>query len=123
MATQFAYKNLALGSTETTETDLGEATVPSGASRITGICAACALETGTATEGPLGHARISYSGSGDLDGIPVAIVCMEELGGAYEPEFTPVNLPVVSLSKIKCYMTLTSAQSGTAHGLILFRFE
>ena len=123
MPTQFAYKNSALGATETTETDLGEATVPSGASRITGICAAVALQTGTATQGPLGHARISYSGSGDLDGIPVAVVVMEELGGAYEPEFTPVNLPVVPLTKIKCYMTLTVAQTGTCHGLLCFRFE
>ena len=123
MPTQFAYKGSALGATETTETDLGEATVPTEATRITGICAAVALETGTATEGPLGHARISYSGSGDLDGIPVAVVCMEELGGAYEPEFTPVNLPVVPLTKIKCYATLTAAQSGAAYGLILFRFE
>ena len=123
MATQFAYKGSALGSTETTETDLGDATVPSKAGRITGICAACALETGTATEGPLGHARISYSGSGEIDGIPVAIVCMEELGGAYEPEFTPVNLPVSALSKIHCYMTLTVAQTGGCYGLIIFRFE
>lgn len=123
MATQFTYKGDALGATETTETDLGEATVPDKASRITGICAAVALETGTATEGTLGHARISYSGSGDLDGIPVAVTCMEELGGAYEPEFTPVNLPVTPLTKIKCYMTLTSAQTGSCYGLILFRFE
>lgn len=123
MATQFAYKSTALGGTETTETDLGEMTVPDKASRITGICAACALETGTATQGPLGHARISYSGSGDLDGIPVAIVVMEELGGAYEPEFTPVNLPVTPLTKIKCFMTLTIAQTGACRGLILFRFE
>jgi len=123
MATQFGYKATALGATETTETSLGDITVPTKASRITGICAACALETGTATEGPLGHARISYSGSGELDGIPVAIVCMEELGGAYEPEFTPVNLPVTSLSKIKCYMTLTTTQTGTAHGMVILRFE
>jgi len=123
MATQFAYISTALGATETTETDLGDITVPSGASRLTGVCAACALQTGTATQGPLGHAKLSYSGSGDLDGIPVAIVCMEELGGAYEPEFTPCNCSVTPLTKIEAYMTLTVAQTGTCHGVISLRFE
>ena len=123
MATQFGHKSTALGSTETTETDLGEITVPSGASRITGISAAVVLQTGTATEGTLGHARLSYSGSGDIEGIPCAIVISEELGGSYTPKFTPVNLPVVSLTKIKCFATLTLDQTGTAHALISLRFE
>ena len=123
MATQFGVISTALGATESTETDLGDITVPSGASRITGICAAVVLETGTATEGTLGHARLSYSGSGDLEGIPTAIVISEELGGSYTPQFTPVALPVVALTKISCFATLTLDQTGTAHAVISLRFE
>ena len=123
MPTQFGHKSTALGATETTETDLGDITVPSGASRITGISAAIVLQTGTAAEGTLGHVRLSYSGSGDLEGIPAAIVVSEELGGSYTPKFTPVNLPVKELTKIGCYATLTLAQTGTAHALVSLRFE
>lgn len=123
MPTQFAHKSTALGATETTETDLGEVTVPEGASEITGISAAIVLQTGTAAEGTLGHARLSYSKSGDLEGIPCAIVVSEELGGSYTPKFTPVNLPVTPLTKIKCFATLTLAQTGTAHALICLRFD
>lgn len=123
MATQFGYKSTALGATETTETALGEITVPDGARTITGICAAVVLQTGTAAEGTLGHARLSYSKSGEIDGVPCAIVVSEELGGSYTPKFTPVNLPVVPLTKIKTYAVLSLAQTGTAHALLCLRFE
>jgi len=123
MPTQFAYKNTALGATETTETDLGELTVPSKASVLTGICMAVALQTGTAADGAAGHGRLSYSGSGQLDGIPTAIVCLEELGGSYVPKFIPVNCPVEPLTKIKAFATLTVAQGGTCNCLVCLRFE
>ena len=123
MPTQFAHKQTDLGATETTETDLGELTVPEGAHQITGICAAIAIQTGTGGDGAAGWLRISYAKSGDLDGIPVAIVVMEELGGAYVPKFIPVNLPVTPLSKIKLFATLTIAQGGTCTALTCLRFE
>ena len=123
MATQFGSKNAALGATETTETNLGTITVPKGASRITGISAAVVLETGTATEGTLGHARLSFTGAQDIKGIPCAIVISEELGGSYTPRFTPCNIPVSELTDISCFATLTLAQTGTAHALISLRFE
>lgn len=123
MATQFAHKQTDLGATETTETDLGEITVPTKATRITGICGAIALQTGTAADGAAAWLRMSYSGSGDLDGIPMAVTCMEELGGAYVPAFTPVNLPVTPLSKIKIFATMTLAQGGVCTALVCLRFE
>ena len=123
MASQFGHISTALGATETTETDLGDITVPSGAGRITGICGAVVLQTGTATEGTLAHVRLSYSGSGEITGVPCAIVVSEELGGSYTPKFTPVNLPVVPLTKIHCYATATLDQTGTAHALVSLRFE
>ena len=123
MATQFGNISTALGATETTETDLGTITVPEGARVITGICAQVVLQTGTATEGCLGHARLSYSKSGTIKGIPTAIVVSEELGGSYTPQFTPVNLPVTPFAKISCFGTLTLDQTGTAHAVICLRFE
>jgi len=123
MATQFGHISTALGATETTETSLGNIKVPSGASRVTGICAAIVLQTGTAAEGTLGHVRLSYSKSGIIDGIPTAIVVSEELGGSYTPKFMPVNWGVVALTNIACYATLTLDQTGTAHALICLRFE
>ena len=123
MATQFGHVSTALGSTETTETDLGDITVPSKAGRITGICAAVVLQTGTATEGTLAHVRLSYSGGGEIVGIPTAIVVSEELGGSYTPKFMPVNLPVVALTKIHVFATATLDQTGTAHALVSLRFE
>lgn len=123
MGTQFGSKDAALGATETTETNLGTIKVPAGASKITGICAAVVLQTGTAAEGTLGHARISYSGAGDIKGIPCAVVVSEELGGSYTPKFTPCTLRVTALIDVSCFMTLTLAQTGTCHGLVSLRFE
>lgn len=123
MPTQFGRIGLALDATETTETDIGDIVVPQGASRITGICAACALETGTAGDGTLGHARLSFSGSGELTGIPTAIVCMEELGGGYTAKFVDVDIAVKEFATIACYMTLTIAQGGACYGQVCLRFE
>jgi len=125
LGTQFAHIASALGATETTETDLGTIDVPFGASVITGICASCAVETGTTAEGMLAWARMSFPGSGILDGIPVALSSMEDLGvpGAAVPEFMPVNIPVQEKIPIKCFMTMTLAQTGTMHGKVALRFE
>jgi len=123
MATQFGYTNLALGATETTETDIGDITVPKGASRITGICGAVALETGTAADGGVAWGHLEFTGAEDLDGIPAAVVCMEELGGSYTPRFIPCNIPVKEDATIACGMTMSVAQGGTCHGLMCLRFE
>lgn len=124
LVTQMKQVNLSLGATETTETDLGDIKVPPNASRITGVCAACALETGTAAEGCLGRARIDFSGCEELDGIPADVVCIIDVGQVpYVPEFIPVNIAVVAGSLIACYMTLTLAQTGNCHGQVALRFE
>ena len=123
MATQFGHIHTELGATETTESSLGNITVPKGARQVTGICAAVVLETGTAAEGTVGHCRLSYSGAGELKGIPMAIVVSEELGGSYVPQFMPFNMSVQALTNIACFATLTLAQTGTTHALISLRFE
>lgn len=124
MATQLKFISADLGATETTETDLGDIEVPIGASRITGICACCALETGTSGDGCLGIAELKYTGAPELAGIPVNISNMEDItyGGA-TPRFQPVNIPVPPLRQIGCFMKLTIAQGGTCRGQIHLRFE
>lgn len=123
MATQFKKVGLALGATETDETDIGDIVVPSGASRITGVYFAVALETGTATEGTLGVGTLSFTGSQELDGIPASIACMEELGGSHIAQFIKCNIPVKELTTISCGAYLTKAQTGAAYGLCCLRFE
>jgi len=125
MPTQLKFISADLGATETTETDLGDITVPIGASRITGICACCALETGSSGDGCLGIATLKYTGAGELAGIPVNLSSMEDLGqpGGTSPRFLPVNIPVPVNRAIGCYMVLTVAQGGTARGQVHLRFE
>ena len=127
LGTQFKYVGLALGATETTETDLGDIEKPEGATRITGIKAACALEEGTAGDGCLGHARMRWSGGPVIEGIPVDIVVDQSLGvHPYSiTEMIDVNIPVNigTSGKIHCFMTLTVAQGGACFGAIYLRFE
>lgn len=125
MATQFGYTDLALGATETTYTDIGDITVPEGASRITGICAEIAQETGYAAAGMLGVAKLEFQGAEELDGIPVNTVGTVDTGQVfYVPEFIPVNIPVIKNRPIACAIKETIAQTGTTqHGKICLRFE
>ena len=124
MATQLKFISADLGSTETTETDLGDIVVPIGASRITGICACCATETGTTAEGYLAIAELKYTGAPELAGIPVHLSSMEDVtfGGA-TPRFMAVNIPVPVNRAIGCFMKTTLDQSGTCRGQIHLRFE
>ena len=122
---QYKYVDKQLGATETTYEDLGDIEVPLGASRITGICAEVAAELGYTTLGQLAIAKLEYTGSGELEGIPVNYVQPTATGQVfYIPEFIPVNIPVTVSRIIACYMKLTVAQTGqTFHGKVCFRFE
>ena len=124
MATQLKFVSADLGATETDETDLGDITVPIGASRITGVCACCGLETGTSGDGCLGVATLKYTGAPTIDGIPVNLSSMEDVThGGTAPRFFPINIPVPVNRDIGCFMKLTVAQGGTARGLVCLRFE
>ena len=126
MATQFVSVDLQLGATETDYTDIGDINVPLGASRITGICAEIAQELGYTTLGCLGIAKLSWTGCGELDGIPVHL-CQSTATGQvfYVPEFIPVNIPVTGGHTIvMCEIKETVAQTGTTqHGKVCLRFE
>jgi len=126
MATQFVSIDGQLGATETTHTDLGDIDVPVGASRITGICAELGCELGYTTIGFLAWAKLSWTGSGEMDGIP-ASYCQSTATGQvfYIPEFIPVNIPVIGgHTTVMCEMRTHVALTGqTQHGKICLRFE
>jgi hypothetical protein len=125
LGTQYEYIDAQLGATETTYTDLGDITVPDGASRITGICMEEAAELGYATEGQLGIGKLEFQGSAQLEGIPVAYVQSTATGQVfYRPAFIPVNIAVDEKTVIAVGMKLTLAQTGqTHHGKCCLRFE
>ena len=126
MTTQYDFTDLALGATETDYTDIGDIKAPVGASRITGICAENAQETGYTTLGCLGIAKLEWTGAGQIDGIPVAIVAAVATGQVfYKPVFVPVSIPIIGgHTEIACSVKLTLAQTGTTqHGKICLRFE
>lgn len=125
MSTQFGSTDLNLGATETDYTDIGDINVPNGASRITGVCAEVAQETGYATLGMLGVAKLDFQGAEELEGIPVAIVASVDVSQiTYVPKFVPVSIPVIANREIECKIKLTLAQTGTTqHGKICLRFE
>lgn len=126
MAQQFDFADLQLGATETDYTALGTITAPIGASRITGICAEVAQETGYTTLGMLGIAKLEWTGAEELEGIPVNTVASIDDGQVfYKPKFIPVNIPVVGgLTEIVPSIKETVAQTGaTQHGKVCLRFE
>jgi len=116
--------SLALGATETTYTDIGDITIPKGVSRIVGIFAACALETGTATEGAIAVAKLEWTGGPKLDGIPCAVTSCIDVGQIpLVPEYIPVNIPVDFNDKIACYVKTTLDQTGACHGAVFLKLE
>jgi len=124
MATQIKQVNTSLGATETTYTDLGDITVPVGASRITGVCAIAAITKGTATEGALGVCKLEFTGGPELDGIPTAMAMVIDIGHAdLVPAFLPCNIPVPPNRDIACYIKLTLAQTEDCDGIVSLRFE
>ena len=129
MGTMFAYKSANLGSTETTETSLGNIVCPAVASRITGICFVVSIEETTLKEGTAGWGRLNFSGAEDLDGIPVNLVgagttSTNGLSG-FVPSFIPVDIDVSKIrnANIACYATLTKAQTATCNCVVSLRFE
>jgi len=129
MGTMYKYKSANLGSTETTETSLGDITVPSLATRITGISIVVSIEETTLKEGTSGWGRLNFSGAQDLEGIPIAIVgsgttSTDGLAG-FQPVFTPCNIDVSKIQNgtIACFVTLTKAQTATCNAVVSLRFE
>lgn len=115
--TQGDFVELALGSTETTETELGTINVPAaGVSRIVGIYGIISGVQTTA-ENLSGYFRLAFGTVPGVFKFPAS--CFESgagtlAGGAvrFEPKIIPVNIPVPSKETIKCYAATFVAASG-----------
>jgi len=128
MVTQGDYIDADLGATETTETDLGDITVPSaGVSKIIGVWGICAKEEATLKEGTLAFFRLDFKtvsgtfkfpavvGGGGTTSTADAVQMM--------PHIIPVDIPVPANETIGCYMVLSIAQSATCRGAVGVIFE
>jgi len=119
MPTHADYVTLALGATETTETDLGDITIPVTGGTIIGVWGICANATTTAAEGNQGFFRLA---SNDINiapaRFPVSLVSGVADSYSFNPMIIPVNIPVAGKATIECYMVLSLAQTGACTGAV-----
>lgn len=129
MVTQGDFVSKDLGATETTETSLGDITIPSaGVTRIIGVYANIAIETATAGEGTQGHFRLAFKTVSGTFKFPADIIfgpagTLADSGHSYKPTIIPVDIPVPPNETISCYATLEVAQTGTCHALVGVIYE
>jgi len=126
--TQGDFVELALGSTETTETTIGTVTVPSaGVSRIVGVYGILQEITTTAEQG-VGYFRLAFKTVAGTFKFPCSTFhapagTLASPGFQYEPKIIPVNIPVPANETITCYMAAFVAATGACRGMIGFIFE
>lgn len=117
------YIDADLGSTETTETDLGDITLPVTGGTIVAVWGICHINQ-TTDETTTGFFRID---STDVSIQPLKFPVQIVQGGtgtvagggyAFTPQLIPVNIQIPGKAILNCYMTLTDAQSDGAHGSI-----
>ncbi len=124
MPTQGDFKQGDLGATETTETDLGDITIPaSGISRIIGVYGQVMIETGTAGEGSLGEFRLSFSTVAGTFKFPAQVFngpagTLADQGAGFDPKIIPVNISVPSNEVVGCFARLNQVQTGDVHGMV-----
>lgn len=128
MPTQGDYIDADLGSTETTETDLGDIVVPSaGVSRIVGIWGICAKEEATLKEGTLAFFRLAFKSVPGVYKFPAVVGGGGTTSTAdavqMMPNIIPVDIPVPPNETISCYMVLSIAQTATCRGAVGVIFE
>lgn len=126
--TQGDFVELALGATETTETDLGDIAVPSaGVSRIVGVYG-CLEEITTTAEQGVGYFRLAFKTISGSFRFPASAFhapagTLASPGWMYEPKIIPVNIPVPPNETISCYMASFVAATGACRGMVGVIFE
>lgn len=121
--TQADFTEAALGSTETTETNLGTLTIPSaGVSRIVGVYGILEEITTTAEQG-VGYFRLSFKTVAGSFKFPCATFqapagTLASPGFSYEPKIIPVNIPVPANETITAYMATFVAATGACRGMV-----
>lgn len=126
--TQAAYIENALGSTETTETNLGTYTIPpTGVSRIIGVYG---INHGVQTTGEecSSYFRIAFGTGPNLSLKFPCQICdagagtLAGLGIAFDPKIIPVDIPLQPNDVITAYMTQFVASTGARRGMVGFIF-
>ena len=128
MSTQGDYVELALGSTETTETELGTITIPSaGVSRVIGVWGVLNAVQTTA-EYVSGYFRLAFGSIAGTYKFPTSNIVAGAgtlAGGTVgtEVRIIPVNIPVPNKESVKCFMNTSLAQTGNCKGAVGLIFE
>jgi len=121
--TQADYVELALGATETTETNLGTITIPSaGVRAIVGVYGIL-QEISTTAEQGVGYFRLAFKTVAGTFKFPCSTFqapagTLASPGFMYEPKIIPVNIPVPSNETITAYMATFVAATGACRGMV-----
>ncbi len=123
MLTQADQVELALGATETTETNLGTIAIPSaGVSRIVGVYG---IDHGveTTAEECSGYFRLAFKTVAGSFKFPVQVFnagagTLASPASEHVPKIIPVNIPVPANESIICYMAQYVASTGARRGTV-----
>lgn len=128
MTTQGDFVELALGATETTETELGTITIPSaGVRRIIGVWGVLnAVQT--TGEYLSGYFRLAFGSVAGTFKFPTTNILAGAgtlAGGTAgtEVKIIPVNIEVPPKESVKCFMNTSVAQTGACKGAVGLIFE
>lgn len=114
----------ALGSTETTETNLGSITFPKDAKRIIAIYAyAMSTASGTTDESVTGYIRIVGKNMTNDHYIPLAISIIGVPEAMSQMGWTPVDIPLVGLETVDFYMALDMLTTIGHNGIVFVAYE
>ena len=126
--TQGQSVEAALNSTETTETSLGNVTVPLGAKKIVGAYGIANVLTTTAELASGTFRFVQAAGPGGVHKFPLQIAqgpagTLASPGWMGFPSIIPVDIPTKENDAIACYAVLDVAQTGTCRARVGFIFE
>ncbi len=124
MATQADFVELALGTTETTETNLGTITIPTqGIRRIVGVYGIATLQAQTTAEGVCGFFRLAFKSLAGVYRFPAQILAgpagtLATGGSMWRLSIIPVDIPVPANETVTAYMALNIATASTCRGMV-----
>ena len=126
--TQGQSVEAALNATETTETSLGNVTVPLGAKKIVGTYGIATVLTTTAELASGKFRFVQAAGPGGVHSFPLQVNqgpagTLASPGFSNEPRIIPVDIPTKENDTIACYAVLDVAQTGTCRARVGFIFE
>lgn len=115
---------LALGATETTETNLGTITIPStGVRRIKALWGVIVAQAATTAEGTAGYFRLAFRTVPGVFKFPAQILLgpagtLASAASMITPRFIPVDIPVPANETVTVYVATFLAQTGTCRAAV-----